>query len=166
MAGGRSPPPFLLLTPSGGLMLFARPPISYYHFFFRCFSQCAPRSDRCMRAACCPPAAAKANVPSCHHAVMSSCHHAVKDLWNWCKRISRYAILGTAFCTTCLVLEFHLSGTGVLVCLDYSVTCVLLDRYSAYFSFLSFCRDCLARYCQRSKLEAFDTEIGKEKTVE
>ena len=29
-------------------------------------------------------------------------------------------------------------GTGVLVCLDYSVTCVLLDRYSAYFSFLHF----------------------------
>lgn len=52
------------------------------------------------------------------------------------------------------------------MCLDYSVTCVLLDRYSAYFSFLPFCRDCLARSCQRSKLEAFDTEIGKEKAVE
>ena len=45
-----------------------------------------------------------------------------------------------------------MSGTGVLVCLDYSVTCVLLDRYSAFFSFLPFCRDCLARSCQRSKL--------------
>ena len=45
-----------------------------------------------------------------------------------------------------------MSGTGVLVCLDYSVTCVLLYRYSAYFSILPFCRDCLARPCQRSKL--------------
>ena len=143
------------------------PPADHHlSFLLPLLSQCGPRSDGCMRAACCTPAAAKANVPSCHHAVMSSCHHAVKDLWNRRKRISRYAILSTAFCTTCLVLEFHLSGTGVLVCLDYSVTCVLLDRYSAYFSFLSFCRDCLARYCQRSKLEAFDTEIGKEKAVE
>ena len=38
------------------------------------------------------------------------------------------------------------------MCLDYSVTCVLLYRYSAYFSILPFCRDCLARPCQRSKL--------------
>lgn len=42
------------------------------------------------------------------------------------------------------------------MCLDYSVTCVLLDRYSAYFSILPFCRDCLARSCQRSKLELRD----------
>ena len=50
---------------------------SSFHFFFRCFPNAG--RGRCMRAACCPPAAAKANAPSCHHAVMSSCHHAVKD---------------------------------------------------------------------------------------
>ena len=77
--GGLKSSAILLLTPSGGLMLFARPPIIIFSFLLPLLSQCAPLSDGCMRAACCPPAAAKANVPSCHHAVMSSCHHAVKD---------------------------------------------------------------------------------------
>ena len=64
-----------------GLVLFVRLPISYYHFFFRCFPNAYAQrwlyESRVLPA--CGGKGERSIMSSCRNVIMSSCHHAVKD---------------------------------------------------------------------------------------